>query len=63
MLESVKKVVDSRVESRVGTLIACYFFNSSQMYVIFVFSYFVICIDQVKIFKNPNRYEILFAIL
>ena len=31
--------------------IACYFFNYSQIKVIFVFSYFEICINQVKISK------------
>ena len=47
----------SRVESQVGTLIAFYFFNSFQINVIFVFSCFGICINQLKIskIKNPNR--------
>ena len=64
MLESLKEVVDSRVESRVGNKIAWYFFNSLQINVMFVFSYFEIRINQVKISKtkNPYRYEILFAI-
>ena len=51
MLESVKEVVDSRVESRVGTLIAYYSYDSLQINVIFVFLSFETCINYVKIKK------------
>ena len=59
-----KEVVDSRVESRVGNLIACYSFDFSQINVIFVFFFFFIylqtCINYVKIIKNKILSNMIF---
>ena len=54
VLKSVKEVVGSRVESQVEALIVrnSFTYNSQQINVIFVFLYFEICINVVKIFKD-----------
>ena len=60
-----KEVVDSRVESRVGNLMACYSFDFSQNNICGFFFNLQTCINYVKIIKKLNsiKYEILIAIL
>ena len=49
-----KEVVDSRVESRVGNLIACYSFDFSQINVIFV-GFFYLFTNMYKLCKNNKK--------